>query len=84
MVCSIARSLIHLAAQAVHEHIHDIGLRIEAVVEDVFQNHGLGDRAIGVAHQVFEQGELARLQLDFLRAALNFAREQVESQVAHT
>src|SRR5450759_432480 len=78
--CSV---LIHLAAQAMDEDVHDIGLRIEAVVEDVFEDHGLGDRAIGVAHEVFEQRELAGLQLNLLAAALHVAREQIQGQVAH-
>src|ERR1017187_4929365 len=75
--------LIHLAAQAMDEDIHDIGLRIEAVVEYVFENHGLGDRAIRAAHEVLEQRELAGLQLNLLAAALHVASEQVQGQVAH-
>src|ERR1039458_8907113 len=73
--------LIHFAAQTVHKDVHDIGLRVEAVVEDVFEDHGLGDRAIGIAHEVFEQGELARLQLDLLAPALHVAGEQIQGQV---
>src|SRR5450759_3082091 len=75
--------LIHLAAQAMDEDVHDVGLRIEAVVEDVFEDHGLGDRAIRVPHEVFEQSELAGLELDLLVPAPHVAREQVQGQVAH-
>src|SRR5664280_1273909 len=62
--------LIHLAPQAMDKDVHDVRLRIETVVEDVFEDHGLGDRAIGAAHEIFEEGELARLQLDLLASAL--------------
>src|ERR1017187_2524017 len=75
--------LIHLAAEAMDKDIHDVGLRIEAVVEDVFEDHGLGDCAIRAAHEVLEQRELAGLQLNLLAAALHVASEQVQGQVAH-
>src|ERR1039458_830912 len=75
--------LVHFAAQAMDEDIHDVGLRVEAVVEDMLQDHGLGDRAIGAAHEVFEQGELAWLQLNLLAPALDVARKEIERQVAH-
>ena len=38
-----------------HEHINDIGLRIEAVIPNVFEDHRFGDGAGGVAHEIFEQ-----------------------------
>src|SRR5688500_445149 len=67
---------IDLAAQAMHEHIDDVRLRIEAVIPNVLQDHRLGYDAARVAHQVFEQRELSRLEIDFLVAAPDFAREQ--------
>ena len=66
-----------------HEDVHNIGLRIEAVVEDVLQDHGLGDRAIWIAHEVFQQSVLPGLQVYLLGAALHLAREQINAQVAH-
>src|SRR5437764_13575229 len=62
---------IQLAAQAMHEHVHDVGLGIKAVVKNVFKDHGLGDRSIGVPHEIFEQSELAWLQLDLLSSAFD-------------
>src|ERR1044071_2260352 len=56
--------LVDLVAQTAHQHVDDVGLRIECVLPDVRQDHRLGDDATGVAHQVFEQAELARPQLD--------------------
>ena len=58
-----------------HQHIHHIGLRIETVIKNVFQDHGFGHRPAGVAHEVLEQRELARLQLDGLAAPPHLARE---------
>src|SRR5260370_21847154 len=66
-------ALVDLAAQAMDEDIDDVCLRIEAVVEDVLENHGLGHRAIAVAHQIFEQSKFARLEIDFFIAAMHFA-----------
>src|SRR5258707_34878 len=64
---------VQLAPQPMHEHIDNIGLWIEAVVENMFEDHRLGDGAAGVAHEVFQQRELARLQLDRLVGALHLS-----------
>src|SRR5258706_14174511 len=50
---------IDLLAQTAHQDIDDVGLRIEAVIPDVRQDHRLRDDLAGVAHEIFEQGELA-------------------------
>src|SRR5882672_8706608 len=75
--------LIELGTQSMHEHIYDVCLGIEAVIKNVFKDHGLGDRAISVAHEILEQGEFARLQLNSLAAPLHFAGKQIHSEVAH-
>src|SRR5690349_17324381 len=69
-------AFIDFAAKTVNEDIDDVGLRVETVVEDVLENHGLGDWPGGMAHQIFEQCEFARLELDFFFAAMHFALEQ--------
>src|SRR3979411_731932 len=48
---------VDLVAQPAHEHIDDVGLRIEVVVPDLRQNHCARNDMAGVAHQVFEQRE---------------------------
>src|SRR5689334_22233038 len=68
-------TFIDFAAQAMDEDIDDVGLGIETVVEDMLENHGFGHRAIGMAHQVFEQGKFARLQFDFFFGPVHFALE---------
>src|SRR5256885_846638 len=55
---------IDLLAQAAHEHVDDVRLRIEAVLPDVREDHRLRDDFAGVAHQVLQKGELPRPQID--------------------
>src|ERR1700722_8350881 len=74
---------VDLGAQTMHQDIDHVGLGIEAVIEDVLENHRLGHGAAGVPHQVFEQGEFARLQFHLLTGARHGACEQVESQIAN-
>ena len=62
-------------------HVDDVGLRVEMIVPDMFQQHRAGHHMAGVAHQVFEQLELARQQLDRLVAALDRAGQQVELEI---
>ena len=75
---------IHLVAQAADQHIHNIRLRVEGVVPYVLEDHRLRDDAPGVAQEVFEQGELSRLQFDSFAVARDLAREQIELQAAAT
>src|SRR5215203_2735310 len=60
---------IDLLAQAAHQHVDDVGLWIEGVVPDVRQDHRLRDNLARISHQVPEERELARPQLDRRAAA---------------
>src|SRR5262245_62790842 len=62
---------IDLLAQPRHQHVDDVGAGVERVSPDVRQDHGLRQYAPRVAHQVFEQRELARPQFDELSSALD-------------
>src|SRR5438045_7638306 len=55
---------IDLLPQAADEDVDDVRLRVEAVVPHVRQDHRLRDDLAGVAHQILEQRELARPQVD--------------------
>src|SRR6476619_911853 len=77
------KTRVDLLPQAADVHVDDVGLRIEVVVPHRLEQHRAGDHAFGLAHQVFEQAELARQQFDALAAALRFAGEQVEFEVGH-
>ena len=63
---------INLAAQAMDEDINHIRLWIKAVIEDMLEDHGLGDRPIRMAHQILEQSEFARLELDLFAGPPRF------------
>src|SRR6478752_2950027 len=65
---------IDFLPEAVDEHIDDIGAGVEAVVPDVRQDHRLRDDPTGVAHQILEQGQFARAQLDLAAAPHRAAR----------
>src|SRR2546421_56098 len=64
------------------EHVHDVGLRIETVIKNMLQDHGLGYRTIRMAHKILQERKLARLQLDQLATSPNFATNEVQRQVS--
>ena len=59
-------SLVDLGAQARDMDVDDIGLRVEVIVPDILEQHGAGHDMAGIAHEIFEQLEFARLQQDRL------------------
>src|SRR5271166_6191288 len=79
----LRKASIDFGAKPVYQHVDHIGLRIETEVPDVLQNHCLSDRAPRMAQQQFEQGKLARLELDFLPRANYFSREKVHFQIGN-
>ena len=66
IVCSsgVSKPLSILRAQPRDMHVDDIGLRIEMIVPDVLEQHGARHHLAGMSHQIFEQAEFARLQID--------------------
>jgi hypothetical protein len=72
---------VDLLAQPAHQHVNDVGLRIEAVFPHVRQNHRLRHDAAGVANQVFEQRELPRPQVQRFPSAGDAPRQQIQHQV---
>src|SRR5437016_4966181 len=73
--------LVDLLAQPADEHVDDVRLRIEVVLPHVREDHRLRDDTAGVAHQVFEERELARADVDDLAGARHAPRQQMEDQV---
>src|SRR4051794_548655 len=55
---------VDLGAQTADVRLDDAGLGIEMELPDLLQEHAAGDDPAGMAHQEFEQHELARLELD--------------------
>ena len=72
---------VDLAPQAAHVDVDDVGLGVEVVVPYRLEQHGAGHHLPGVAHQVFEQPELAGLELDGTPGPPDGAREKVHLQV---
>ena len=72
---------VDLGSEPVDEDVDDIGLRVEGVVPDVLEDHGLADGAAGVAEQEGEERKFAGLQIDGLAGASDFARDEVEGDV---
>src|SRR5581483_4013730 len=57
---------VDLAAQTADMRLHYIGLRVEMEVPHRFQQHGAGHDLSGMTHQILQQPELPRLQIDTL------------------
>src|SRR2546423_3031149 len=68
---------IDLLAQAAHEHVDDVGLGIEAVIPHVRQDHRLRDDLAHIAHQILEQRELARPQVDDDVSSCDPSRQEI-------
>src|SRR5580704_15763586 len=79
----LRKTSIDFGAKPMYQHIDDIGLRIETEVPDVLQNHCLRDWTPRMAQQQFEEGKLARLELNFLPCANYFSREKVDFQIGN-
>src|SRR5512147_2173544 len=62
-------SLVDLRTQAADVHVDDVRLRIEVVIPHGLEQHGSGYDLALMAHQVLEQPELPRLQVDRLAGA---------------
>src|SRR6476469_654527 len=60
---------VDLRAQVGDVELDDVGLAAEVVVPHPVEDLGLGQHALGVAHEVAQQLELRRRQADLLAAA---------------
>src|SRR6185436_18455428 len=73
---------VHFVAQPADHHVHHVGLWIEAVIPNVLENQRLGNYFARVAQEIFEQRKLARLQIEVLTGARDFAGDQVHAQIS--
>src|SRR5678816_1570775 len=53
---------IDLLSQTAHQDVDHVGLRVEAVVPAVGQDHGLRHDPTDIAHQILEEREFPRAQ----------------------
>ncbi len=72
---------VDLAAQHRHVRLHDAGVPAEVVVPDMIEDLHLGQHAVGVAHEVAQQLELGRGQLDLLAVAPDLVAVLIQLQV---
>src|SRR3569623_1652220 len=64
---------VQLRAQPADMRLDEVGLGVEMEIPHPLEQHGAGDDAPGIAHQLLEQGEFAQLQLDALPGAAHLA-----------
>ena len=64
-------------------NVDHVRLRIEMILPHAFEQHGAGDDLARMAHEIFEQAEFARLQVDVGLAALGGAGQKIEFEIAH-
>src|SRR5439155_8609723 len=70
-----------LAAQVADVHLEHARARVVVVPPDRIQDLGTGEHLVRVAHQVGEQLELSRREVDFMPRPLHPARAEVEPYV---
>src|SRR5258708_6462448 len=70
-------------AEPAHQDIDDIGLRIEVVLPDVREDHRFRDDLAGIPHQIFQQREFPRAQVECGASARHLARQEIQRQVVH-
>ena len=72
---------IDLFPQAADQHVDDVGLGVEAVLPHVRQDHRLRHDLAGVPHQVLEERELPRPQIEHRAGPRDAPREQIEHEI---
>jgi len=64
-------------------HVNDVGLWVEMVIPDIFQQHGTGDDLPAMAHQIFQQAEFPGLQAYHFAGATNLAGKDIHFQIRY-
>src|ERR1700722_3847733 len=73
----LRKSAIHFRTKPMYQDVHNVGLRIETEIPNVFQNHCFGHGTTGIAQQEFEQSKFTGLELNFLSGANDFPGEEI-------
>src|SRR5271155_3599962 len=60
---------VELAPQIADLHVDDIGLRHEVEIPDILEQHRTGHDLSGSAHEIFEQSEFSRQEVNRLAVA---------------
>jgi hypothetical protein len=72
---------IYLVTQGADIHLDYVGQTLEGGVPDMLKNHGAGHRAIYIAHQIFEQQEFFRAQIDAPAQPRGCSPHQIQFQI---
>ena len=72
---------VDFIAEAADEDVDDVGLGIEMIIPDMFEDHGLGDDFVLVPQEVFQEEKFAGLEIDLGGAAPDFAGEEVHLEI---
>src|SRR5262245_26831606 len=72
---------IDLVAESAHQDVDDVGLRIEVVFPYMGQDHRLRHDLARISHQVLEEREFTRAELDHRAAAYHLAGQKIERDV---
>src|SRR2546423_6610088 len=80
----IGLGIVDLAADTSDIDVDDVGRGIEMQVPDMLEQHRARDHAAFVAHEIFEQLELARQQRNLAAAATGVARDQIDREISDT
>src|SRR5215217_3350127 len=74
---------VHLLAQSVDHHIHNVGAGVEVIVPGVLGNQRAGHYPAGVPHEILQHGVLLGRELDPLPTPPDLPSLTVQLQVTH-
>src|SRR5436305_14944787 len=77
------KGFIDFRSQSAEVCLNNIRLGVEMKLPNMFQQHRMSHHAVGIAHQIFEQTELPRKQLDGPPAAHYPATDQVHLKISY-
>jgi len=72
---------IDLLPELADMHVDHVGLWVEVMFPDVFEEHRPRDHLVDVASEIFQKLEFSPLQLDRLSVARHSVRKKVDAQV---
>src|SRR5438552_17944856 len=76
-----AERAIDLVAQSFHVDVHDAKVAVVGLVPDVLDELRAGKRPSPVAHEVFQERELGRCQIDLRVAAVHLVGPRIQPEV---
>src|SRR3954468_5544463 len=79
----VGLSGVHLFAQPVDHHVHDVGAGVEVIVPRILGDQRPGHHPAGVAHEILQHGVLLGRELDSLPTPPDLPGLTVQLQIAH-